>query len=254
VACPRCRRELLYTHIYFAHLGRYRCPSCGFHRPEPIFKLRQLELSSEEGTAIKMSLRGSPLRATLPLPGIYNLYTALAAAAAASAFGLSGAAVQEALGNAAPPSGRMERRRIASRELLIALIKNPAGANQVLQTLLQEKQERQIHLLIAINDHPADGTDISWLWETDFEQLAAARAQIGSITISGTRAPETARRLEEAGLSPDRMTVEPALPRALRQALLSTAPGEKLIVLPNYTAMRQLQRNLDRIMAEPSSQ
>ncbi|MGB4443219.1 MAG: DUF1727 domain-containing protein, partial [Dethiobacteria bacterium] len=107
---------------------------------------------------------------------------------------------------------------------------------------------------IAINDHPADGTDISWLWETDFEQLAAARAQIGSITISGTRAPETARRLEEAGLSPDRMTVEPALPRALRQALLSTAPGEKLIVLPNYTAMRQLQRNLDRIMAEPSSQ
>lgn len=254
VACPRCRRELLYTRIYFAHLGRYRCPSCGFHRPEPIFKLRQLEISSEEGTAIKMSLRGSPLRATLPLPGIYNLYNALAAAAAASAFGLSGAAVQEALGNAAPPSGRMERRRIASRELLIALIKNPAGANQVLQTLLQEKQERQIHLLIAINDHPADGTDISWLWETDFEQLAAARAQIGSITISGTRAPETARRLEEAGLSPDRMTVEPALPRALRQALLSTAPGEKLIVLPNYTAMRQLQRNLDRIMAEPSSQ
>lgn len=251
--CPCCRRELQYTRIYFAHLGRYHCLSCGFHRPEPEFKLRQFELTSAEGAAMTLSLRGRPLQAVLPLPGIYNLYNALAAAAAASAFALPEAAIKDALGKAVPPSGRMEHRRVASRELLIALIKNPAGANQVLATLLDraQEQEQRTHLLIAINNYPADGADLSWLWETDFEQLAAARAQLAAVTLSGTGAAELARRLEKAGVDGAGITVEAALPRALRQAIARAEPGEKVIILPNYTAMQQVRQNLDRLSGKP---
>ncbi len=243
--CPRCRRDLIYADIYFAHLGRYRCPSCGFHRPEPEIKLRRFESAAGGSALMTLSLRGSPLQAALPLPGVYNLYNALAAAAAATALGLPGAAIREALAAAAPPSGRMERRRSGNKNLLIALIKNPAGAGEVLHTLLQETGETRVHFLIAINDRPADGRDISWLWETDFEQLAALRPRTGSMVLSGTRAVDAARRLEKAGFDPAGMIVEPALQRALRKALAATAPGERLIILPNYTALMQLRRLLN---------
>lgn len=245
VPCPRCRRDLVYADIYFAHLGRYRCPSCGFHRPEPEIKLRRFEIAPGESTLMKLSLRGSPLQAALPLPGIYNLYNALAAAAAATALGLPDAAVRDAFAAAAPPSGRMERRRIGDKNLLVALIKNPAGADEVLRTLLTGTSDPRLHFLIAINDHPADGTDISWLWETDFEQLAAIRSRTGSLVLSGTRAIDAARRLEQAGFDAAEMIVEPALHLALRKALALTPAGEKLIILPNYTAMMQLRRLLD---------
>lgn len=247
--CPRCRRGLQYTRIYFAHLGRYRCPYCGFHRPEPEYKLRHFEPNPETGSTMIMSLRGRPLEAVLPLPGIYNLYNALAAAAAAAAVALPDSAIKDALGKAEPPSGRMEHRQVASRELLIALIKNPAGANQVLATLLDpaQVQGQRLHLLIAINDHPADGADLSWLWETDFERLAAARAHIAAITLSGTGVSELARRLKKAGFAGAVITAEAALPRALHRTVAQAAPGDKVIILPNYTAMQQVRQYLDRL-------
>ena len=150
---------------------------------------------------MKLSLRGSPLQAALPLPGIYNLYNALAAAAAATALGLPDAAVRDAFAAAAPPSGRMERRRIGDKNLLVALIKNPAGADEVLRTLLTGASDPQLHFLIAINDHPADGTDISGR-ETDFEQLP--RSGPNCSMFSRNRAIDSARRLEKAGLIPQR--------------------------------------------------
>jgi UDP-N-acetylmuramyl tripeptide synthase len=154
------------------------------------------------------------------------------------------AAIRDAFAAAAPPSGRMERRRLGNKDLLIALIKNPAGAGEVFRTLLQGRGDSRIHFLIAINDRPADGRDISWLWETDFEQLAGLRFRTGSMVLSGTRAVDVARRLKKAGFDGAKMIVEPVLRRALQKALAATAPGEKLIILPNYTAMMQLRRLL----------
>jgi len=242
--CPRCRRDLLYSDLYYAHLGRYRCPACGFARPEPEIKLRRLESAPGRGARLTLSLRGRALEATLPLPGIYNLYNALAAAAAATAVELPEAAIKEALAAAVPPSGRMERRRLGGKELLIALVKNPAGAGEVFRTLLQEAGDSPLHFLIAINDYPADGRDVSWLWEAEFELLAQFRHRTVTMVLSGTRAADLARRLEKAGFDRTMMTVEPVLWKALQKALAATAPGERLIVLPNYTAMLQLRRLL----------
>ena len=247
LSCPYCRRELRYSRLYYAHLGRYRCPSCGFYRPEPEFKLRRFSFTSAGGADLSLSLRGNPLQATLPLPGIYNLYNALSAAAAAWSCGLPEEAIVKALAAATPPAGRMERYRVDSRNLLAALIKNPAGANEVLRTLSGETaHDRRVHLLIAINDRIADGTDISWLEEIDFSPLNTMRARLGSITLSGTRACEVGQRLEEWDFSAGKMLLAPAPPQALRRAIARAEPGEKLIILANYTAMRELRRRLAR--------
>lgn len=244
--CPLCRQKLLYSRLYYAHLGRYRCPSCGFRRPEPEFKLRRYSFSNDGEATMDLSLRGSPLRATLPLPGIYNLYNALAAAAAASAGGISGAVIGKALAAATPPAGRMERYRRDDKNLLAALIKNPAGANEVLRTLPGETAaDPRVHFLIAINDRIADGADISWLGEIDFSPLSAMESRRGDLFLSGTRAREVAHRLEESGFATAKM-MTPSLPQALQKAIASTAPGEKLVILANYTAMRELRRLLAR--------
>lgn len=245
--CPRCGGRLIYTGIYYAHLGRYRCASCAFHRPEPDMKLRRFESAAGGGALLHMSLRGRSFQAELPLPGIYNLYNALAAAAAASVLGLPEGAIRRGFAGAAPPSGRMERRSDGSRNILLALIKNPAGADAVLRTLLEEAEgDSRIHFLIAVNDNIADGADISWLGEADFEQLAALGPQTGGVLFSGTRAAEARLRLQKAGFDTIAMMVEPSPGRALRMALDATAPGEKLIILANYTAMMQLRPLLDR--------
>ncbi len=245
ISCPRCGGILIYTGVFYAHLGRYRCPRCSFCRPEPEIKLRHFDISPGDSTLLKLSLRGRSLQAKLPLPGIYNLYNALAAAAAATALKLPDSAIKEAFAAATPPAGRMEQRRVDSKDLLIALIKNPAGANEVLRTLLRERGDQRLHLLIAINDHIADGKDVSWLEETDFEQFAAIRARTGSMVFSGTRAIEARERLLKSDFEPAKMVVEASLQGALQKALASTAKGEKLIILANYTAMMQLRRLLN---------
>lgn len=242
IPCPRCGGSLIYTALFYAHLGRYRCSRCGFRRPDPEIKLRRFTSSAENSTLLKMSLCGRSLEAALSLPGTYNLYNALAAAAAAAALNLPDDAIRGAFTAAAAPAGRMERRRIGAKELLIALIKNPAGANEVLRTLLKDRDDHPVHLLIAINDRIADGRDISWLGETDFEQLAALGPRIGGMIVSGTRSQEAKQRLVKAGFNPAEMAVEPSLQKALKKALSATAPEAKLIVLANYTAMMQLRR------------
>ena len=243
--CPRCRRELHYSRFYFAHLGRYRCPSCGFARPQPEFRLRPAPPSGEKN-ALTLSLRGVQLKTELPLPGIYNLYNALAAAAAASACNLPHTAIAAALAAAAPPPGRMEQRRLGSKKVLTALIKNPAGADAVLHTLVSETAEERLHFLIAINDRPADGTDTSWLWDADFEQLAALQPRTGGVFLSGTKAGEVKQRLEKAGFESAGMAAIPSLSLALQKAAAAAAPGEKLIILANYTALQQLHRLINR--------
>ena len=244
--CPRCGGRLMYTERYYAHLGRYRCSCCAFRRPEPEMKLRRFDSAAGGGALLKMSLRGRPLQASLPFPGIYNLYNALAAAAASAVLGLPDSAIREGLAGASPPSGRMERRSAGAAEILMALIKNPAGADEVLRTLPGETGgSGRIHFLIAVNDNIADGRDISWLEETDFEQLAALMPQTGALLFSGTRARQAQLRLERAGFDAAAMAAEPSLKRALRQALAAAAPGEKLIILANYTAMMQLRRLLE---------
>jgi UDP-N-acetylmuramyl tripeptide synthase len=184
---------------------------------------------------------------SLALPGLYNVYNALAAAALATALDIPLQCIVSGLQAARPAFGRAETVTLSlsgapasRRELRIMLVKNPAGANEVLRTLALEPGEHD--LLGVLNDRIADGRDVSWIWDADFE-LIAGRVRLA--TCAGTRAADLATRLKYAGVPPARIRVQPQLDAALRQAA-ADRPDERapLYALPTYTAMLSLRELL----------
>src|SRR4051795_11143235 len=227
--CRRCGHAYEYTAIYLAHLGHYRCPNCGQERPAPDVVASEVELRGIRSAAF--TLRGR--RIELPLPGLYNVYNALGAAALTLSLGVPLDDVVGGLERVAPAFGRAETLDLG-RPTSILLVKNPAGANEVLRTLALEGGE--LDLLGVLNDRTADGRDVSWVWDADWELLVGS---VKRFTASGTRAAELALRMKYAGLEPGRITVVEPLERALDDAL-TTGDGP-LYVIPTYTALLELR-------------
>jgi UDP-N-acetylmuramyl tripeptide synthase len=239
--CYRCGTPYVYAVTYFGHMGRYRCPTCGVARPDPDIVARDVVLAGPDGAAFAVDVRGAG-RATVRtrLPGLYNVYNVLAAIGAAMQLGAPLSRAADAVGAFSPAFGRAERMMLDGRDVQILLVKNPAGFNEVLRTVLAAGPLRV--LLIAINDLIADGRDVSWLWDVDFEMLAG-RAQ--RIVVSGLRAEDMAVRLEYAGLLPAAIEVERSYDAALRRAL-DYAGSDRLFILPTYTAMLGIRAVLER--------
>ncbi|HVH31189.1 MAG TPA: MurT ligase domain-containing protein, partial [bacterium] len=177
------------------------------------------------------------------LPGVYNIHNVLAAAACCVELGVPLQTVARGIETFAPAFGRAERVRADGREAVLLLAKNPAGFNEVLRTVLSATDERPGVMLIVINDLTADGRDISWLWDVDFETLAG---HTRAVVVSGRRAEDMALRLKHAGVSSQTMTVETDLGRAWDTAMNAARDGEPVYVLPTYTAMLQLRALLQR--------
>lgn len=232
--CRNCGHEYVYEAVYLGHLGRYRCPNCGRERPHPQVAAETVTLRGMAGSDVRIATPAGAIELSLPLPGLYNVYNALAATAAALELGASPWQVRDALGAFAAAFGRVERLRVNGRELAILLVKNPAGANEVLRTLTLEGGA--LDLWIALNDGIADGRDISWIWDADFEVLAG---RVRHITCSGTRAEEMALRLKYAGVDGE-IAVERDLGRSLDSAV-AAGNGQPLYALPTYTALLELR-------------
>ncbi len=240
--CRRCGAPYVYDAHYLGHLGRYHCESCGARRPRPSIAAREIRLEGIGGASFTLDLGGHQERVRLPLPGLYNIYNALAAAALTRALGATAAEIVAGLQAVRAAFGRAERLTLDGRDLAILLVKNPAGANEVLRTLTLEPGEHDV--LAILNDNVADGRDVSWVWDADFEVLAG---RVRRATCSGTRAAEMALRLKYAGVPQERIAVVDDLPRALdRAAGTTSAPGAPLFVLPTYTAMLALREELVR--------
>ena len=235
--CYRCGTPYEYALTYFGHMGRYRCPTCGVARPAVDVAARDVALAGPDGSALTIAVAdgGRAVRVTTVLPGLYNVYNILAAATAALHLGASLAQVEKGLASFAPAFGRAERVKVAGRELVMLLSKNPAGFNEVLRTVLSGGTLPVV--LIAINDNIADGRDVSWLWDVDAEMLAS---RVARVVVTGTRAEDMAVRLLYAGLSEGAIEVEHDYAGALRSAL-AQADGGPLFVLPTYTAMLALR-------------
>ena len=238
--CLICGEELLYQVAFYGHVGHWRCPSCGNARPSPDIAAVRIEPASPRSTRLTVATPAGELRVDLPLAGLYNVENALAATAAAVALELPVDAVARALARFQPAFGRQERFTIDGRDVVVLLGKNPTGMNQVLRTIAASGNGA--HLLLFLNDGIADGRDISWIWDTDYELIATLAA---GVVISGTRAEELALRLKYADLA-----IEPQLvhdPRAaLGAALVATPPGSTLYVVPTYTAMLNVRELLAR--------
>jgi lipid II isoglutaminyl synthase (glutamine-hydrolysing) len=248
--CRRCGHPYAYEVAFVGHLGHYSCPNCGAQRPRPDVAATRIELRGMEGSAATVRVPGGEIEVELPLPGLYNVYNALGAITAAIALGVEPGRVASALGEMRAAFGRVETIAIGEGEVSILLIKNPAGANEVLRTLKLEAERGAedvgIDLWIALNDRIADGRDVSWVWDADFEVLAGA---VRRVTCAGTRAPEMALRLKYAGWPEDRIAVEPEIAASL-DAALAAAPG-RLFALPTYTALLELRKLLaDRGLAK----
>lgn len=248
--CRRCGHRYDFGLAFYAHIGHYSCPRCGHSRPEPEVRLARLELHGTAGSRLYLLYPGGALEVDLPLPGLYNAANAAAAVAAALALGVSPQAARAALERFSAAFGRIERVSAGpdGRPMLIALIKNPVGATETVRMLVQSAEVgpaagTQLHLLIAINDRFADGTDVSWLWDAEFEALAGRTA---SATVSGTRAEDMAVRLKYAGVPEATIRVENHLDHAVDTALAALPPDATLYVLPTYTAMLELRDELAR--------
>lgn len=234
--CPVCGSPLRYDVVYYGHLGHYACTRCDFQRPTPDVVATSVELLGDEGSALTVSTPDGVIRARLQLPGLYNVYNALAAIAVCSAVGIRRDLIARGLETFTAAFGRLERIQVEDRQLFLALVKNPVGFTEVLRTILTPPGRRT--LLIPINDLFADGTDVSWLWDVDFERL---EDRVNVAVCSGLRAEDMAVRLKYAGVSPERIKVEPDLRRALEMALAAAEPQETVYALPTYTAMLGLR-------------
>ncbi|MBI4504252.1 MAG: DUF1727 domain-containing protein [Chloroflexi bacterium] len=239
--CPLCGDPLQHERVHYGHVGHYRCTSCAFARPAPDVRATALWPRYDGGQVMRLETPAGTADVAVPLPGMYNAYNALAAAAAALALRIGLAEVRAGLAAGAQVFGRGERVAIAGRELLLALIKNPVGCTEVLRTLTQDGGQHVV--LVIINDRLADGTDVSWLWDAEFELLAE---RVTCTLVAGTRAEDMAVRLKYAGVPVERIVCEPQLDRALATALGAARPGQCVRVLPTYTALLEFRELLAR--------
>jgi UDP-N-acetylmuramyl tripeptide synthase len=237
--CRRCGHPYAYERAFVGHLGHYTCPNCGADRPAPDVAATRIELLGMRGSRARVSTPDGEAELELPLPGLYNVYNALAAVTAALRLGVSLETATGALASVHAAFGRVETIDVNGRPVSILLIKNPAGANEVLRTLRLEAAARDgegLDLWIALNDGIADGRDVSWVWDADFELLAGAAR---TVVCAGTRAPEMALRLKYAGFEESRLVVEPSVERSIDRAVAAADGG--LFALPTYTALIELR-------------
>ena len=245
--CLRCGRPYEYSAAYVGHLGEYRCPGCGHGRPKLDVVARDIELRGLDGVSFRLVAPGGEQRVELSVPGLYNVYNALAAASLAIALGTPLEDVKSGLERFGAAFGRFERIAVGDRKLLLLLVKNPAGANEAVRTLVAGGAPTLA--VLALNDAIADGRDVSWIWDVDWEPLLEG---LERVIVTGDRAAEMALRCKYGGFSEDAIEVVPSLERALDRGLELTLPGTDLVLLPTYTAMLELQRIIsERGLARP---
>lgn len=275
--CGRCGAEFRYTARFFWHVGHWSCPGCGDARPVPDVAATAVVLHGD-AARIDMMTPAGPLAVSLPLAGLYNVYNAVAAVAAASTMDVPLEPMRQALTTFSAAFGRQETLRVRGRDVRLFLCKNPAGVNQVVRTITGSPLPpapspvstgeggnagalggiSQVagsgvgavgggSYLIILNDGIADGRDVSWIWDVDYE-LLAGRAL--SVVVSGTRAADMALRLKYAGLG-DRLAIEDDPRRAVSHAISRTPPGQSLFVLPTYTAMLAVRDRLAALAGRP---
>jgi lipid II isoglutaminyl synthase (glutamine-hydrolysing) len=234
--CRRCGAPYVYDRAFVGHLGHYTCPNCDADRPAPDVAATKIELHGITGSRVHITTPEGDLELDLPLPGLYNVYNALAAITAGLRSGIELERIREGLESMRAVFGRVETISVSDKPVSILLIKNPAGANEVLRTLQLESSNGGIDLWLALNDRIADGRDVSWIWDADFELLADG---VRRVVCAGTRAPEMALRLKYAGWPEDAIQVVESIENSLDEAVAATP--NRLFALPTYTALLELR-------------
>ena len=239
--CPRCGRAFIFDGVYFGHVGHYHCPTGDFDRPVPDVRATSVQIEGMERMRLTVTDGTESVRVDVPLSGLYNAYNVVLALASAKALGVPLSRGAGALVDFRPAFGRMERVTVDGRQAVLLLAKNPTGFNEVLRTAIRFGGGASF--LIALNDRIADGQDVSWIWDVDFEQLRDAARHI---VVTGDRALDLRVRLKYADIPAERVEVITGWRDALHRAAEATPPEQTLFVLPTYTAMLELRQVLTR--------
>lgn len=239
--CPVCGARFNYRFYHYSQLGAYACPACGFSRPPVDVDVAGLT-DSEGGLEGRIKTADGTCRVNLALTGLYNAYNCLAAFAAVQALGLSRDHLVRALAHYAAPTGRMQEFTFRGKPVRLNLVKNPAGFNENINLLMQ--RDEPFDFFIGLNDNAADGKDISWIWDVDFEALERTDA-VRQFVCSGVRADEMALRLKYAGIPTEKIASIRNYPTAVRKTLIGA--GRSAFFLATYTALWPVEKHLRRI-------
>ena len=237
--CIRCKTEYAYDYITYGHLGGYRCPKCGYRRHETDYAVTDVTGQRADGSSVVLRTPDGAELAEVNLPALYNVYNAVGAVAAMTEMGIPVKAAIGAVASFKCGFGRMESFQLGKAGAKVMLVKNPAGCNQVLD-FLQNVKEKFV-LVVCLNDRGADGTDVSWIWDAEFEKLRALSGRLEQVIVSGDRAADMAVRVKYAGIDPRFVTLEHDY-----EKLVTSLENEErpVYMIPTYTAMLELRETL----------
>lgn len=239
--CIYCKTEYQYSYRTYGHLGGFSCPHCGYRRPTPHAAVTHIVETGADSSDVLLTLDNHAYEVHINLPGGYNIYNAAAAAAVCKVQGIAADVMVEALASFECGFGRAEQFMLGKSASRMMLVKNPAGFNQVINLIANDSAAYQLAFLL--NDRFADGTDISWIWDVDFERLAKTQARFTRIYVSGIRADDMALRLKYAGIQEDRIEVLYDYDAMLAQISQSETPS---FLMPTYTAMFDLREQIGK--------
>lgn len=239
--CIHCKTEYEYDYHTYGHLGGFHCPNCGYSRPIPQYPVTEITSLGVDSSSVVMDLNGEPLFLHINLPAVYNIYNAAGAAAALDVFGFQRAEIASALASFDCGFGRMEKFDLEGTPGRMMLVKNPAGCNQVMRYL--SALEDKALFIVCLNDNDADGTDISWIWDADFERLATMGDRLVRVLVSGIRAYDMALRLKYAGIPSDRIEIQQDYGLLIDEMCRSE---DRVFIMPTYTAMLDLRSQLQK--------
>lgn len=239
--CLNCGSFLSYTSLFTAHMGHYSCPKCDFRRPKTQVSASELKFRMDFSTSLKLALNRQLLTVNYQLPGLFNVYNILAASAIAQTYNLEASSIKSGIENFSAAFGRFQKIKIGDKNIIIFLIKNPAGANEVIRTIATKED---INLLAILNNRIADGRDVSWIWDTNWEIL---KDKIKSLSVAGIRSWDLATRLKYAEINLSKKDIYKNIYYSIRESLAKLSNNDTLIILPTYSALLDVQRSLNRL-------
>lgn len=230
--CPKCHSLLKYHLVTYSNLGHYHCPKCGFKRPNLTYSITELTQLKQDSSSFKVN--DFPYQ--IEIGGLYNIYNALAAISVCRELGLSEKEVQQGLTLLERKFGRQEIFHYKGKRIVINLIKNPVGFDQIVELLALDEEPKTI--IGILNDNHADGKDVSWIWDGDFEKLM--QQQISEVSVDGIRKDELQLRFEVAGA--ENVKELNGFEDILKT--IETATTKNVYILPTYTALLDLRAQL----------
>ena len=241
IYCIKCHHSYKYNYITYGHLGDFYCEECGYSRPEPTVAVKEIIETEVDSSTVSMKIGDEEYKTTINLPGGYNIYNAAATAAVAYSLGIKNEDTVSALGSFKCGFGRMEKFQLGNNATRMILVKNPAGVNQVLNFLSHVSSPSVF--VVGINDKAGDGTDVSWIWDADFEKLLEMGDNLKEVIATGSRAAEMAIRFKYAGIDTDKIKVITDYGKLLGYIAKGDAPA---FIMPNYTAMLEIRDKISR--------